>query len=148
MLILLKAFCFMWLRVNGTYQCSCLENPRDGGAWWAAVYGVAQSWIRLKRLSSSSREWSHVAQLLINKYPLKIYRPLINGSFCDYGRGKTSAFMEWGGVEDWYSSNNHTHSGIFFKKYKIPTYFMEKVSARMEAFTESFLEKGANNLTS
>ena len=35
-------------------QCSCLENPRDGGAWWAAVYGVAHSWTRLKRLSSSS----------------------------------------------------------------------------------------------
>ena len=35
-------------------QCSCLENPRDWGAWWAAVYGVAQSWTRLKRLSSSS----------------------------------------------------------------------------------------------
>ena len=35
-------------------QCSCLENPRDGGAWWAAVYGVAQSWTRLKRLSSGS----------------------------------------------------------------------------------------------
>ena len=35
-------------------QCSCLENPRDGEAWWAAVYGVAQSWTRLKRLSSSS----------------------------------------------------------------------------------------------
>ena len=35
-------------------QCSCLENPRDGGAWWDAVYGVAQSWTRLKRLSSSS----------------------------------------------------------------------------------------------
>ena len=35
-------------------QCSCLENPRDGGAWWAAVYGVAQSLTRLKRLSSSS----------------------------------------------------------------------------------------------
>ena len=35
-------------------QCSCLENTRDGGAWWAAVYGVAQSWTRLKRLSSSS----------------------------------------------------------------------------------------------
>ena len=29
-------------------QCSCLENPRDGGASWAAVYGVAQSWTRLK----------------------------------------------------------------------------------------------------
>ena len=35
-------------------QYSCLENPRDGGAWWAAVYGVAQSWTQLKRLSSSS----------------------------------------------------------------------------------------------
>ena len=35
-------------------QCSCLENPRDGGTWWAAVYGVTQSQTRLKRLSSSS----------------------------------------------------------------------------------------------
>ena len=35
-------------------QCSCLENPRDGGAWWAAVHGVAQSRTRLKRLCSSS----------------------------------------------------------------------------------------------
>ena len=35
-------------------QCSCLENPRDRGARWAAVYGVAQSRTRLKRLSSSS----------------------------------------------------------------------------------------------
>ena len=35
-------------------RCSCLENPRDGEAWWAAVYGVAQSRTRLKRLSSSS----------------------------------------------------------------------------------------------
>ena len=35
-------------------QCSCLENPSDGGAWWAAIYGVAQSRTRLKRLSSSS----------------------------------------------------------------------------------------------
>ena len=38
-------------------QCSCLENPRDGGAWWAAVYGVAQGRTRLKRLSSSSSSW-------------------------------------------------------------------------------------------
>ena len=41
-------------------QCSCLENPRDRGAWWAVVYGVAQSWTRLKRLSnncSSSSSW-------------------------------------------------------------------------------------------
>ena len=37
-------------------QCSCLENPRDGRAWWAAIYGVAH-WTRLKRLSSSSSKF-------------------------------------------------------------------------------------------
>ena len=36
-------------------QCSCLENPRDRGAWWAAIYGVTQSRTRVKRLSSSSK---------------------------------------------------------------------------------------------
>ena len=35
-------------------QCSCLENPRDGGVWWTAIYGVSQSRTRLKGLSSSS----------------------------------------------------------------------------------------------
>ena len=46
-------------------QCSCLENPRDGGAWWAAVYGVAQSRTRLKRLSSSSSTRPRSCQLSI-----------------------------------------------------------------------------------
>ena len=40
-------------------QCSCLENPRDGGAWWAALYGVAQSQTWLKQLSSNSRVGCH-----------------------------------------------------------------------------------------
>ena len=40
---------------NGNpFQCSCLDNPRDGGAWWAAISGVAQSRTKLKQLSSSS----------------------------------------------------------------------------------------------
>ena len=37
-------------------QCSCLENPRDGGAWWAAVYGVAQSRTQLKWLSKKKKK--------------------------------------------------------------------------------------------
>ena len=41
-------------------QYSCLENPRDGGAWWAAVYGVTQGWTRLKWLSSSSMHLRNV----------------------------------------------------------------------------------------
>ena len=49
-------------------QCSCLENPRDGRASWAAVYGVAQSWTRLKRLSSSRSKMYYKIQLyLIHK---------------------------------------------------------------------------------
>ena len=43
-------------------QCSCLENPRDRGAWWAAVYGVTQSWTWLKQLSSSSSSSNMVNQ--------------------------------------------------------------------------------------
>ena len=60
-----RLFCHLWVKHtekkwwwgegNGNpLQCSCLENPRDGGAWWAAVSGVAQSRTWLKRLSSSS----------------------------------------------------------------------------------------------
>ena len=41
-------------RNGNPLQCSCLENPRDGRAWWAVVYGVAQSLTGLKRFSSSS----------------------------------------------------------------------------------------------
>ena len=55
-------------------QCSCLENPRDGGAWWAAVYGVAQSRTRLKRLSSSS---SMFIELMMPSNHLILCRPLL-----------------------------------------------------------------------
>ena len=44
-------FCYL----SHPFCGSCLQNPRDGGAWWAAVYGVAQGWTRLKWLSSSSK---------------------------------------------------------------------------------------------
>ena len=50
-------FHFSLLHIEGNgnpLQRSCLENPREGRAWWAAIYGVAQSRTRLKRLSSSS----------------------------------------------------------------------------------------------
>ena len=46
-------------------QCSCLKNPRDGGAWWAAIYGVAQSWTRLKWLSNSSSNPSRGSDLAL-----------------------------------------------------------------------------------
>ena len=60
---------------NGSpLQCSCLENPRDGGAWWAAVYGVAQSRTRLKRLSSSSSSFLCLDAQLDNRNDLYFQR--------------------------------------------------------------------------
>ena len=53
-------------------QCSCLENPRDGGAWWVAVYGVAQSQTRLKWLSSLAAIYFKISALFINLNLLKI----------------------------------------------------------------------------
>ena len=52
---------------NGNPLQCCLENPRDGGAWWAAVYGAAQSQTRLKRLSNSSTLMHTVHALLMLK---------------------------------------------------------------------------------
>ena len=67
---------------------SCLENPRDGGARWAAVYGVAQSRTRLKRLSSSSSSRVICARSVFiyyfNKYFLKLhlFMKVISSVFC------------------------------------------------------------------
>ena len=58
-------------------QCSCLENPRDRGGWWAAVYGVAQSRTRLKRLSSSSSRNRQVPRLSSNYFRLIIFNERI-----------------------------------------------------------------------
>ena len=48
-------------------QCFCLENPKDGGAWWASVYGVAQSRTQLKRLSSSSSSVQYYPYLKVHQ---------------------------------------------------------------------------------
>ena len=64
-------------------QCSCLENPRDGGACWAAVYGVAQSRTRLKRLSSSSSSRRAVLKRIYSE------ASLIEIQYLDCTRGST-----------------------------------------------------------
>ena len=62
-------------------QYSCLENPRDGGAWWAAVYGIAQGQTQLKRLSSSS---SNCAQNFISIVSFNSHNRLYMGSLLYY----------------------------------------------------------------
>ena len=69
----LSLFTFMhWRRKWQPLQCPCLENPRDGGAWWASIYGVAQSQTWLKRLSSSSRVWAVKTIYKVREYMKKI----------------------------------------------------------------------------
>ena len=62
-------------------QCSCLENPRDRGAWWAAIYGVAQSQTRLKWLSNSSSNLCCTAKWLSYHIQTFIYLIFIYFSF-------------------------------------------------------------------
>src|SRR5574340_1081686 len=69
-------------------QCSCLENPRDGGAWWAAVYGVTQSRRQLKRLSSSSSSMDNT-----HEFP----------------------FQTMPNLSSWISFNGPSHRGVFTK---------------------------------
>ena len=74
-------------RNGNPLQCSCLENPRDGRAWWAAVYGVAQSWTRLKRLSSS-RRYEHPSNYSVKSTMLEKWTR-------NYKNIKESATWKW-----------------------------------------------------
>ena len=86
-------------------QGSCLENPRDGGACWAAVYGVTQSWTRLKRLSSSSssrnirrrRQWHPTPVLLPGK---------------SHGRRSLVGLSPWGREESDTTERLHFHFSL------------------------------------
>jgi len=70
-------------------QNSCLDNPRDGGAWWAAVYGVAQSRTQLKRLSSSSSNSSKASILRRSAFfSIQLSHPYMT-------TGKTIALIRW-----------------------------------------------------
>ena len=101
-------------------QCSCLENPRDGGAWWAAVYGVAQSRTRLKQLSNSSSSSSSEATALPAKTE-HVWSPR-SLSVARVGRvqGGWEQLWEWGwqewGEVGWSGSHQgkqgHSHHGV------------------------------------
>ena len=68
---------------NGTrLQHSCLENPMDGGAWWAAVCGVAQSRTRLKHLAAAAACTLHLGPSIVNILLLFILSPIL--SHCYY----------------------------------------------------------------
>ena len=72
-------------------QCSCLENPRDGGAWWASVYGVSQSRTQLKRLSSKSSSYvNHYLSVVYHGISINVYRYLLGLKFHIFSIGLSS----------------------------------------------------------
>ena len=79
-------------------QCSCLENPRDGGAWWAAISGVAQSQTRLKRLSSSS-----VSSQRRQRHPTPVRLP-----------GKSHGWRSLAGYSPWGHKESDTTGRLHF----------------------------------
>ena len=83
-------------------QCSCLENPRDWGAWWAAVYGVAQSPTRLERLHSAantcSKGWLTSLDLCDMKSPLTQKSHTLALFFFFFFRMYRACVCVWGGV--------------------------------------------------
>ena len=87
---------------NGNpFQCPCLENPRDGGAWWAAVSGVTQSRTWLKWLSSSSSSsLSLLQQIFLTQ---KLNQGLLNHRQILYQRSYIFTFLFHG----WYVSSAH-----------------------------------------
>ena len=80
-------------------QCSCLENPRDGGAWWAAVYGVAQSPTRLKRLSSSSSSSIRALNGMACRF-IELCKPLRHDKAVIHEGEMKIIVHIWGGSED------------------------------------------------
>ena len=86
-------------------QSSCLENPRDGGAGWAAVYGVAQSWTWLKRLSSSSSSMICLCLTakLFSRLAVPFYIPIINyASLAAPGNNKIWIFKKAILIGEWW----------------------------------------------
>ena len=81
---------------NGTpLQYSCLENPMDGGAWWAAIYGVTQSWTRLKRLSSSMHIFKDTIRMPDKKGSAAAAKLLLSDSMRPHRWQPTRLFCPW-----------------------------------------------------
>ena len=102
-------------------QCSCLENPRDGGAWWASVYGVAQSRTWLKRLSSSSS--THLSRNLFVRKDIYAYiTTLFYLNLQTFFAGvSVCVYLEWGAVTSLSDQTQGLLTCVFFS-LKMPIF--------------------------
>ena len=81
-------------RNGNPLRCSCLENPRDGRAWWAAIYGVTQSWTRLKRLNNNNNN------VYLDRWGF-LGGSVVKESTCQCRRSRRHDFNPWVGKIPW-----------------------------------------------
>jgi len=106
-------------------HCSCLENPRDRGAWWAALYGVTQSQIRLKHLSSSSScfiDYAKAFDSVDHKKLWKILREmgiqdLLTCLLRNLYAGQEATVRTGHGTTDWFQIGKGVHQGCMLSSW-------------------------------
>ena len=107
-------------RNGNPLQCSCLENPRAGRAWWAAVCGVAQSWTRLKRLSSSSSSSRYYSELITLTFSQRyILMAIINSQIDVILNYSSLKAVNWNQLNKWI--NAYIYSS-FLEKVQINSF--------------------------
>ena len=127
-------------------QCSCLENPRDGGAWWAAIYGVTQSRTRLKRRGSiSSNDIEHLFVCIFSlcvcslvKYLFKSFAHFLFGcflitEFSEYFIKSVCTFLSYICIEN--SSLVYDLSFLYFKVFFLQHKFLIVVKSNLSKFS-------------
>ena len=106
-------------------HCSCLENPRDRGAWWAALYGVTQSQIRLKHLSSSSSCFIDYAKAFDSVDHNKLWKILREMGIQDLltcllrnlYAGQEATVRTGHGTTDWFQIGKGVHQGCMLSSW-------------------------------
>ena len=118
-------------------QCSCLENPREGGAWWPAVYGVAQSQTWLKRLSSSSSSRYFREELKLWRKPVlgKPHRVLPGCKISSLKKKKKSFFWMTPSDRVVICIYNFWHLGLFLLEKLVSPYLKQIVLSLEKYFS-------------
>ena len=116
--------CMHWRRKWNPLQCSCLENPRDRGAWWAAVYGVTQSQTRVKWLSSrynKSYTWDYF--ILHRFFITSSVLVSVSELWCVL---QTHFCFPWGRIQvhQWLMVTDACRLLAFLSVYSLPTGFL------------------------
>ena len=142
-------------------QCSCLENPRDGGVWWAAVHGITQSQTRLTRLSSSSSKDKVTKSLLtLRTHELQHSRllclpvsPSVCSDSCPLSEwGLTGLILQFKGLSKVFSSTIRKYQFFgaqpsLWSNCHIHTWLLEKSVFTVQKFVSKVMSMLSNTLS-